>query len=203
MPQGASDSRCPPRDPMTRRCCPSSSLLGPSRWTRARRAAWRRAGVAGRQRDRPPPSRPRPPPVGLRPGSGRRPASARRRRIWPAHRQDRGQGSRDPGHGPAPREPAVLDAAASNGDLSAEHTAAIADAGTADPGAEARLVERAKQTSVPESVASVRAPRPPLCPTSRLAVVRVTPGARCGTGPMSMVDAAPGTSALSYELRDA
>jgi len=47
----------------------------------------------------------------------------------------------------------VLDAAASNGDLSAEQTAAIADAATADPGAEARLVERARQTSLPELVA--------------------------------------------------
>ncbi len=43
----------------------------------------------------------------------------------------------------------VLDAAARAGELSGEQTAAIADAATADPGSEARLVAKARQTSLP------------------------------------------------------
>jgi len=44
----------------------------------------------------------------------------------------------------------VLDAAARSGELSAAQTAAIADAATADPSSEARLVARAKDTSLAE-----------------------------------------------------
>jgi len=44
----------------------------------------------------------------------------------------------------------VLDAAARSGELSAQQTAAIADAATADPASEARLVAKAKDTSLAE-----------------------------------------------------
>ena len=58
----------------------------------------------------------------------------------------------------------TLDAAARSGELSAEQTAAIADAATADPTAEARLVQRARSCSLAELRAECAKTRAAACP---------------------------------------
>lgn len=58
----------------------------------------------------------------------------------------------------------TLDAAARGGELSAEQTAAIADAATADPSAEARLVAKAAHFSLPELRAECARIKAMACP---------------------------------------
>jgi hypothetical protein len=74
-----------------------------------------------------------------------------------------------------------LEAGVRSGEISPAQAAPIADAATADPSAERRLVDKAKQSSLGELATSATAPRPPPIPTPTPATGPSMPGATCAS----------------------